>query len=538
MHGAIILVAANIIVKIIGALFRIPMTNLIGEDGMGYFQTAYGMYNMLFVLSTAGLPVAVSKLVSENAAKGYYGDVKKIFNISLISFMIVGFLGTFVMFAGAQTFAKLANNDKAAYSVVAIAPAIFFVAIISTFRGYFQGLSDMRPTAISQIIEAVSKLLIGFLAAYFLLKMGKTLETASAGAIMGITIGSVFAAILLIIFYKKSKQIKYINSKAKENVLTKSSYSIFKEIVKIAIPITIGASVLSLTNLLDLFLVMNRLGDAGFSQAQANSLYGTYTSMAITLFNLPPSIIISLSISIIPAISGAYALKNINKLKSTIESALRIGVLFALPCAVGLAVLSEPILDLLFFKRPDAVMVAAPLLTSLGGGIFFVCIVSLTNSMLQAIGKVNIPVATMFIGGFIKLATNYILVGDPSINIGGAPIGTTLCYGVIAILNTYFLIKHSRIIPNFFNIFIKPLVSSVAMGISAVVVFNFFVNILGSKMSILISVVIAFLIYLIMLVVVKGFIREDIELMPKGKKMADFMDKRGWLLNTKGKNND
>lgn len=534
MQGAIILVAANIIVKIIGALFRVPITNLIG-DGMGYFNTAYGMYNMFFVLSTAGLPVAVSKLVSENVAKGNYSNVKKIFNISLLSFMIIGLIGTFVMLAGASTFAKLVKNDKAVYCVIAIAPSIFFVAIVSAFRGYFQGLSNMIPTAISQIIEALSKLFIGCMAAYFLLNLGKPLEVASSGAILGITIGSVLAAIVLIVLYKCSSQIKYINTKAKNSISTRSATSIFKEIIKIAVPITIGASVLSLTNLLDLFLVMNRLGDAGFNQTQANSLYTAYTALAVTLFNLPPSIIISLSISIIPVISGAFAVGNIKKLKSTIESSLRIGVLFALPCAVGLAVLSKPILSLLFFNQPDAVLVATPLLTSLGGAIFFVCMVSLTNAMLQAIGKVNIPVVTMFIGGCIKLATNYILVGDPSININGAPIGTTLCYGVIAVLNTYFLIKHSNIIPDFFNVFIKPLVSSVAMGISAVVIFNFFANIIGSKISVVLSVIIAFIIYILMLVVVKGFIREDIELLPKGKKIADFLDNRGWIIDTKEK---
>ena len=538
MHGAIILIAANIIVKIIGALFRIPMTNIIGGEGMGYFQTAYGMYNMLFVLSTAGLPVAVSKLVSENVAKGNYSDVKKIFNISLVSFMIIGLIGTFVMFAGAQSFAQLANNDKAVYCVIAIAPAIFFVAIVCTFRGYFQGLSNMVPTAVSQIIEALSKLFIGFIAALLLLKLGESLEIASSGAILGTTIGSVLAAIVLIVFYKRSKQIKFINEKAKNSKSSRSSMSIFKEIIKIAIPITIGASVLSLTNLVDLFLVMNRLGDAGFTQAQANSLYGTYTSMAVTLFNLPPSIVISLSISIIPAIAGAFALNNIKRLKNTIESALRIGVLFALPCAVGIAVLSKPILDLLFFSRPSDVAIAAPLLTSLGGGVFFVCMVSLTSSMLQAIGKVNIPVITMLIGGCIKLATNYILVGNPSINIAGAPIGTTLCYGMITVLNTYFLIKTLNIVPNFLNVLIKPLVSSVAMGISAIVVYNFSIHIVGSKISTLVSVIIAMVIYILMLIVVKGFVKQDIELMPRGKKLAAFMEKRGWLLDIKENNND
>lgn len=528
MHGAMILIAANIIVKIIGALFKIPLTNLIGSDGMGYFQTAYGIYQMLFVLSTAGLPVAISKMVSENAALNRWADVKRIFNISLITFMFIGLIGSLVMYFGAESFAKAANNDKAMYCVVMISPAIFFVAIMSTFRGFFQGLSNMLPTAMSQVVEAVSKLVIGFIVAYILMSAGESLEVSASGAVTGITVGSALGALIMWIYYRKSKKIKEIRRRAKERG-ARPTKEIFLQLLKIAVPVTIGASVMSITNLIDLLLVMNRLGDAGFTQEQANSLYGTYTSMSVTLFNVPPSLVVSLGISIIPIISSAYAVKDRRKLHSTIGSGLRIGVLIAMPCAVGLAALSKPILDLLFFKRPDEVLVAAPLLTSLGAGVFFVCMVSLTNSMLQAVNRPNVPVFTMLCGGVVKLLTNYMLVGTPEININGAPIGTTLCYATITILNFIFLIRITHISPNFINMLIKPLVSAAAMGIGAVVCYDALAAVISPRIATILAICIAALVYFFMLVALRGFIREDILLMPKGKKIVSVMERFGWI---------
>ena len=528
MHGAMILIAANVIVKIIGALFKVPLTNLIGSEGMGYFQTAYSIYQLLFVLSTAGLPVAISKMVSENAALGRWADVKRIFNVSLVVFMVVGLAASLIMFFGADAFSKAANNDKAMTSVLVIAPAIFFVAIMSTFRGFFQGLSNMIPTAMSQVVEAAAKLVIGFLAAYMIIKAGQSIELAASGAVTGITVGSVLGAILMWVYYQRSKRVREIKSLAKGQQ-ARPGREIFRQLLKIAVPVTIGASVISITNLIDLLLVMNRLGDAGFTQAQANSLYGTYTSMAVTLFNLPPSIVVSLSISIIPIISAAFAVGDKVKLHATIGSGLRIGMLIAMPCAIGLAVLSKPILSLIFFKRLNEVEIAAPLLTSLGAGVLFVCMVSITNSMLQAISRPNIPVYTMLCGGVVKLVTNYFLVGTPSINIGGAPIGTTLCYATITILNFIMLIKVTHIRPNFLNMLIKPLVSAAAMGIGSYVCYNALARVINPNVATLAALVVAVLVYFFMLVALRGFIREDLLLMPKGRKLVSIMERFGWI---------
>lgn len=528
MHGAMILIAANILVKIIGALFKIPLTNLIGGEGMGYFQTAYGIYQMLFVLSTAGLPVAISKMVSENAALERWGNVKRIFHVALLTFMVIGVIGSIAMFFGADAFAKAANNDKAVYAVMTISPAIFFVAIMCTFRGYFQGLSNMIPTAISQVVEAAAKLLLGFVAAWILIRAGESVEISAAGAVTGITVGSILAALMMWFYYNRSRRIREIKKLAKTSEASPKK-TILVKLLKIAIPVTIGASVMSITNLIDLLLVMNRLGDAGFTQAQANSLYGTYTSMSVTMFNLPPSLVVGLSVSIIPILSSAFAVRDRAKLHSTISSCLRISILIAMPCAVGLAVLSKPLLSMLFFARLEEVAIAAPLLTSLGPGVLFVCMVSVTNAMLQAINRPNIPVITMLCGGCVKLITNFILVGTPDINISGAPIGTTLCYATITILNFIFIIKTTHLRPNFINMIIKPLVSAVVMGVIALLAYRILNIALGNSIAVLGSVVVAAVVYFFALVVLRGLIREDILLMPKGAKLVSIMERFHWI---------
>lgn len=528
IQGALILVVANLIVKLIGALYNIPLTNLIGEDGIGYYTTAYELYAFLFVLSTAGLPVAVSKMVSASNALGRAKEVQKIFKVSLMTFIVVGAAGSFAMYMGAKAFSHSVNNDLAYLSVVVVAPSIFFVAVISTYRGFFQGLQDMVPTAISQVIEALCKLFVGFFCAWYFIKKEAPIHVTASGAILGVTVGTILSALYLIFASIRSKQVKEIKIEAKRNNDVSSTGKIFKTLIKYAIPITIGASVMSLTNILDLFVVMNRLGDIGFTQKEANSLFGSYT-MARKLFNLPASIIFSLGISVIPVLSGAYATKDKKMVRRTIRSAIRICTLFAIPAGFGLAVLSKPILDLLYFTKPQAVNIAAPLLTELGPAVAFVCLVSLTNSILQAIGMVNAPVVTMVVGGAVKLLTNYILIGIPSIGIQGAPIGTSLCYGTITVLNFWFISKATHSLPRFKNSFLKPILSSIALSIAAVSVYNILFGIVGSKIAVLIAICIGGLIYFAMMLALKGILRSDILLLPKGQKIAAFMEKHNWI---------
>lgn len=520
------LIAANMIVKAIGALYTIPLTNLIGADGIGYYNIAYELYSFLFILSTAGLPVAISKMVSESYALGEYSHVRRIFKCSLVLFSVIGLFFSFAMFFGARMFASAVNNDLAYVTIMVAAPSVFFIAIMSAFRGFFQGLSNMVPTAVSQVLEAILKLGAGFAIALYLIRQGAPIHVVAAGAIGGVTLGTIVGSIALGMIYITSPAIRELPRLKDKYHKQKKTYDIFKLLIKYAVPITVGASVLSLTNILDLFVVMNRLGDIGFTQIEANAINGAY-GMARKLFNLVPSIIAALGISVLPVLSANYAINNLNMVKRTIESALRVCVTFAIPSGLGLSALAYPILTMLYFKEPEGVAIATPLLTILGFAVVFVCLATLTNAMLQAVGLVNVPVFTMLIGGVIKLVTNYTLIG--LVGIQGAPVGTILCYGTITVLNLIILMKNVMIVSNFTSVFLKPLLAAIAMAVSAIVAYNFCIDKLGNSFSTLCAIATAGIIYFALLISVKGLIREDIEMLPKGKKIAGWLSKKGLI---------
>ena len=290
-----------------------------------------------------------------------------------------------------------------------------------------------------------------------------------------------------------------------------------------AVPVTVGAAVLSLTNLIDMFMVMNRLQwPGGFSEAMANKLYGAYT-MSVSIYNLPQTIIVAISVSVIPVIAACMARNNLQKARSTIESALRITSMIAMPAGIGFFVLSENILNLLYYKKPEDVVYAVPLLRFLGFAVIFVALVSLTNSILQSINRIKVPVVTMFIGGVIKIIANFFLVAMPALNIKGAPIGTVCCYGTIAILNLM-VIKANVEKLSILGIFFKPFFASAAMGAFAYFTVNPITAYLGDKIGIVAVIALAAVFYFAVLFAVGGVKKQDVLLMPKGEKIAKLLN--------------
>ncbi|MEA4920744.1 MAG: polysaccharide biosynthesis protein [Clostridiaceae bacterium] len=518
-EGALILVFSNTIVKVIGALFSIPITNMVGGDGNGIFTVAYYIYTAMFVISTAGLPVAVSKMVAESNALGRYKEVKRIFRVAVTTFSIVGGVAMIIMMLGAKWFVAQIGNNRAYYAVLAVAPSIFFVSIISAFRGYFQGLSNMVPTAISQVIEAGGKLVFGLLLTYILIQRGYSLEIVVAGSIGGVTAGTVLSALYIIL--ARLKHGSGLPDGALQSGPSASYSEITKRLIKIAVPITIGASVLSITNLIDMGVVLNRLQDAGQNEEQANFIYGCY-NMAVKMFNMPQALIVALSVSIIPAVAAAYARKDAAKAANTITAALRFTGIMALPCAAGLAVLAHPILSLLYYKLPEEVDIASPLLVIISPAVLLVALVSVTNAILQAMGKVKVPVITIVIGGLVKLTTNYILVGTPGIEIYGAPIGTTLCYGSISLLNLVIIAKSTKGI-SVIGSFLKPFIAASIMA-----VFTYFSYIplgaaLGAKLGAVATIMLSALVYAAALIFIRALPKEEVLMLPKGEKIAKLL---------------
>lgn len=564
MEGAAVLIVAHLAVKIIGACFKIPLANILHETGMAYFTRAYNLYAALFVMATAGLPVAVSKMVSESLARKNFAESKKILSSAVILLTFIGAIGTLVLFFGAKF---LSSGSPGSYlSIVTISPALLFIAILSAFRGYFQGHSNMIPTAYSEVIEAVSKLVLGLFGAYVFMSIST--EVAAASAISGVTIGGLLALLFLVYCYFRNKNTDTL----KDASLSLPKSKIILHLLLIAVPITIGAAVMSLTNVIDTFMINFRLSaitvdeniyktlteffgvsienvkiGEKITSTAADVLYGSYSGYAMSLFNLPPSIVTSISMSVVPAISAALAIKDKAQAKLLTESSIRITTMFALPCAIGLSVLSSPILICLYNNNR-----AQDTLAILSLSIIFVCIVSVTTSILQASGKVFIPVINMIIGGVFKAISNYILIAIPSLNIGGAPISTFGCYLIIAVLNISAVMKIIKPNFNIKDFIIKPLVSAIIMGAVVFFVFNITSLLLGCPqisikvnfltqtspvtpltsegrlctiIALAISIFVGVIAYFISMGTTRAFFEEDIKMLPKGNKIATLMKK-------------
>lgn len=516
VEGALILMIANILVKVIGAIFKIPLNYLLGDDGMGYFGTAYTVYNWLFIVATAGMPVAISKMVAESAARGNEHEVRKIFSVSCRLLAAIGIVGFIILFFFADKCADIMASPNSALGIRALAPAILFVSIMSVYRGYFQGQQNMLPTAISEVCEALGKLIVGYGAALVFISYG--IEKAAAGAVFGVSAGAAFGmiALSLIHFFSKKKQPALPSS----SIAVRTSGRLLKDLVKIAVPITIGASVFSLTSIIDAAMIMRRLQNAaGFSYDAANNLWGAYTGKSITMFNLVPTLITAISISIVPTISSAFAVKNHAKAQEATEGSLKITILLTAPCAVGMALLAGPILQLIFHSRS-----AQSTLSILGYAIIFVSLVSLTNAILQATGHAGLPVIHMVIGGVTKVIVNYWLVGKPSVNITGAPIGTNLCYIVILALNLVSIHKIIHVRYNPVTLVVKPLMAVAAMAAVVLALYGR-IAFLGNFAATVLTIAAAAVVYAVVLLLVGGISESDIKMLPKSDKILPIMKK-------------
>ncbi len=531
LSGVVILSISNIVIKIVGMLFKIPLAGIIGNSGMGYFNSAYTIYVWFYMISTAGLPVAVSIMISEARALGNFKEVKRIFRVTLIMFIIIGAIGTAAMIFGSGGFAALIGNDGASLAIMAIAPTLFFICISSAIRGYFQGYQYMTPTAISQLIEAVGKLTFGILLAYYSISLfgggHSALPTVAAWTIFGVGL-AVFCGMAYLIFamlrFRKSNTEVIDESKP-----VRDAKHIALTVAKIAIPVTISASVMSLTNLIDLGVVMRRLQSIGLSQDMSNAIWGNYSSLAVPMFNLPPVLIYPISYSIVPLLSGYLADGSKDKARGAMNSSLRISAIIILPMSLGLSVMAEPILKLMF--DADSAEMAAPLLSILALSVFFVGMISITNAILQASKHENLPIISMVAGAVVKIISSIVLIGIPEIGIYGTPIGTFLCYMTTTVINFFFLAKHLDLRPSFVNTFIKPLAASVICCFGAYGGFKLAEMIvdvngrLGNLVATFGGIAAAGVIYLVLVLLFRMIGEDEVKMLPKGNKIYGVLKK-------------
>ena len=519
--GSAILLIANLAVKIIGALFKIPLQHLIGDEGMGYFNAAYNIYAGLFVVATAGLPVAVSKMVSESLVTGNVRETKRIFGVAYAIFLVIGILGSSALFLFADEWAATTKFANSNIAVMAIAPSILFVSLMSVYRGFFQGMSNMIPTAVSEVVEAAGKLIVGYLLAYLLL--GRGLHIAATGAVLGVTTGSLLSLGVLIFIYSRKKKVVY--SGTDKSGQPAPIGVILKKLLSIAIPVTISASVFTLTNMIDTVLIGRNLESIQHLLSEDRVvLYGRYTGKAVVLFNMPPTLVMSLCMALDPAIARAFVSGDKKTVRITTTQSLKSAYIFALPCAIGLATLAHPILTILYGTND-----AALLLQLIAPAVVFVSMVLVTNSILQATGNVLVPVMNIFMGGVAKVVINSVLVSNPEVNINGAPIGTTVCYFIYMFLNLVYIRKITKADIGF-GFWVRPIGAGVIMAVVAYFGYIFLLGITGdSFIMVLINFVISgglsVVAYLLTLISLGGISKEDMMVLPKGDKIVQLLVK-------------
>ena len=438
LGGAALLTAAVAVSKLLGALYKIPLGNLLGSRGMGCFQAAYNVYGVLLTLSTAGLPLAMSRLIAQS--RGRPRRQRRIFHVALALFLALGLVGSGVMLTFPRQLAGLLHNELAAPSIRVLAPALLAVCLLSAIRGYTQGQGQMLPTAVSQVVESAGKLVVGLGLTWYLLTVrGVSPEIGAAGAMAGVTAGSLLALLVLALRWLPS---------CMGSDTPPSRREVLGQLLKIGVPITLGAGGMSFITLLDQSVAMDALQSRlGLGLEEANRQYGEY-AFALTLFSLPPSFLYPISVSLVPAISGALGQGDRRTARRHTRTALRMALLLALPSGIGLSVLAGPVLRLLY---PAAVCV---------------CLMVVSGGILQAWGHEHIPVVTLLTGGAVKIAVSYQLVSDPAWGIRGAAVGTLLCYALIAGMNLLAVGRTTGIVFRW-GVPLRTLVAVGAMAVTA-----------------------------------------------------------------------
>ncbi|WP_035143334.1 putative polysaccharide biosynthesis protein [Schnuerera ultunensis] len=534
LKGAAILGIAGAIVKILGAFYRIPLNNILGSEGIGYYQTAYPLYVLLLTISTAGFPVAVAKLVSEKRAIEDYRGAHKVFKVAFLGLLIAGALTSLFVFINAKNIVESLGNEDAYYALIALVPALFFVPIMAAFRGYFQGRQTMTPTALSQIVEQLFRVTAGLLVTYYLLDRG--LPIAAGGASFGGSIGAITGAITMIFIYIFKRRDIGEEIKSSLEVEEESVNKIIKDLLVIAIPITIGAAIVPIMNSIDTLLVFKRLNSIGFTKEEANALYGQLTGHAQTLINLPLIFSTALAISLVPAIATANMKKNYKSIRNITASGIRITLLIGLPAALGLFILAKPIIGLLYFKLNQGEIISTgEILSILSFGVIFLTLVQSLTAILQGLGRPLVPVVNLAIGAAVKVFLTYTLTGIRTINVKGAAVSTVTAYLIAAILDLMAVRKYTRLKLSFREMFLRPLVSSIGMALVAKLVHASLMNIVGDKLSTILAIILAAITYFVLLIITGSLTYEDFSLLPKGDRIAKKLLELNILKNKKEK---
>ena len=519
VQGAAILGIAGLIVKVIGAAFRIPLANTIGLIGTSYYDTAYPYYSWLLVISSSGLPTAISKMVSERVTLGDYRGAHRVFTTAMQILCCIGLLTSILMFFGSDYIARLHMLPEAAYCFKALAPALFFVALMCAYRGYMQGMQQMVPTAISQVVEQGGKLAVGLTLAFMLLDAGP--EYAAMGALIGVTVSELLALIYVMLSYRR----RWPKIRARlERSVRREAEPVAARLMAIALPITIGASISPLASVVDSALIIRILLKLGYAKETAQTAFSLMRTNVATLTNMPGVLTMALAMSLVPAISAFSAKRDHAGIQDTARLGLKLALIIGLPCAVGLFVLASPILAMLYPNLTEGELtLAVDLMHTSSIGVIFLSLVQSMTGVIQGMGKPNVPVFNLFIGFVLKVASLLALMNIPQINIQGAAVSTVVCYAFAGIADTIYVIRRAKLRLGLVDVLLKPVLSSGVMGFVVFMIYSFMQEMEHQVLPTLAAVAVGVFAYGVMAIYFRFFSREELAYIPGGQRIRKLM---------------
>ena len=507
LKGTLILTASSIVVKIIGSLNWIILSRVLGGEGIGLYQMGFPIYLMAITVSSAGVPVAISIITSEKLAKKDYRGAKRVFTVSLRLLLLTGLVFSSALFFGADFLINqhIIRDARAYYSIIALAPAVFFVTFLASFRGYLQGWQIMTPTATSEVVEQLTRVITMLVFADLFMPYG--LAYAAGGASMGAGVGAICALLVLMWFYRRLK--KRLQKEMKEqdtNVPQESASHIIKRLLRLALPVSLTSLMLPIGANLDLLIVPQRLEVAGFNVRHATELFGYLTGMAVPLVNLATIFTAAMTISLVPSISESKALHNLIAIREKIRIAFRVAMIITFPCFMGLYFLGEKVASLIY-NAPKA----AGAIETMSIGILFLGMHQISTGILQGLGKTAIPVINMILACIIKVLLSWHFTAIPELGIKGASLATVADFAVAAIINMAFIYKYTGYTFSLTTI-ICPMIASGIMG--CVIYFVLALTEGLGMWCVLFAMAAAIPTYAIALTAVGGLTRKDLENVP------------------------